>query len=152
MKTFNKSMISLALLVAVATPGFAATPSTAPKLARADFSNKLLLIPCVEVTKTPFDGYYNVLMSLSGDGSGLDWKVKEAKKAAAGECDDDGAPSTSSTDDLLKSMGMPTIAEMTNKKPDEADDKDDEQPSQNNSAITDSINNNINNAINSAIK
>lgn len=155
MKTFNKSIISLALLFAAAGSVTAATSGDGHKTIRADFKNKLLLIPCVEVSNTPFDGFYNVLMSISGDGSGVEWKVTEEKLAAEGECD--SAPDTSSTDDLLKSMGMPSTAELIKnggKEDDTNDDKNDsgQGTSNTSSSITNTVNNAIDTAINGATK
>ena len=153
MSTLNKSLISLAIVFATSSVSYAATNTpTSDKIVRADFANKLLLIPCVEVTNTSFDGFWNVVMEVSGNGSGLDWKVKEATKAVADECD--AAPSTSSTDELLKSMGMPSTGELiknsskgdTTSKPTPTP-----APSSTQTGISDSINNTINSAINGAI-
>lgn len=75
----------------------------------AGFSDKLLVIPCVDVRNSPFDGRYNVLMSLAGDGSGFDWKLKRAERTTDPICenpfDDD-----INTDDVLAAIGMPSVS------------------------------------------
>jgi hypothetical protein len=75
----------------------------------AGFSDKLLVIPCVDVRNSPFDGRYNVLMSLAGDGSGFDWKLKRAEITTDPVCknsfDDD-----IDTDDVLAAIGMPSVS------------------------------------------
>lgn len=144
MKKIHTALISLTLAMAAASNTFAATTNS-DKTIRADFKNKILLIPCVEVTNSPFDGFYNVLMQISGNGSGLDWKVKEAKKVTEDDCD--GAPDSASTDDLLKTLGLPSLADLIKDDP-----KDDTPPPANTSAINDAITNNIVNNISNGVK
>lgn len=51
----------------------------------ADFSYKMLLLPCVTVNNSPFNGYYHVALDLVGT-SGSDWQLKEAKSTTAASC------------------------------------------------------------------
>ena len=77
----------------------------------ADFSEEVLVIPCVKVEASAFDGYYNVVMKISGDGNGLDWKILHVTLASEEEChvDDSEDPTL---DELLQSLGMPPLAEL----------------------------------------
>jgi hypothetical protein len=147
MSPLNKSLISLAIVFATSGISYAVTDSSADgNTVRADFKNKLLLIPCVEVTNTPFDGFWDVVMEISGTGTGLDWKVIKANKSAADECD--SAPDNNSTDELLKSMGMPSVAELIkNGGKDDSADEPKPSPSPTQTAIENIVNNSINNTI-----
>ena len=94
----------------------------------ADFSEDLLVIPCVKVKASAFDGYYNVLMEISGDGNGLDWKILHVTLASETECHADDSEDES-LDNLLQSLGMPPLAELMNphyydQYDDESDDDD----------------------------
>lgn len=117
MKTFHKTMVAIALMTLTAGSSWAETSTTTTtnsdpnKKVIADFSNKLLLIPCVEVTGSSFDGYYNVLMEVTSLDNFLSWKVKQTTPAKADECGDSPSDNTS-TDSLLKSMGMPSVGDL----------------------------------------
>ncbi|MGJ0490610.1 hypothetical protein [Methylobacter sp.] len=80
----------------------------------AGFSDKLLVIPCVDVRNSPFDGHYNVLMSLAGDGSGFDWKLKRAEVTTDPVCDYP-LDNEIDTDDVLAAIGMPSVSEFKGK-------------------------------------
>ena len=149
MTSLNKSLISLAIVLAATGTSYAATDTSANTntTVRADFKNKLLLIPCVEVTDSPFNGFYDVVMQISGDGGGMDWKVKKVNPSAEDECD--AAPDTKSTDDLLKSMGMPSITDLIKNA---SQDDNTVEPTPTPSPTQTAIENNVNNAIANAIK
>lgn len=92
----------------------------------ADFSENLLVIPCVRVEASPFDGYYNVVMEISGNGDGADWKVLHVTLASEEDCHDDSSEDAT-LDELLESIGMPPLAELMKPKPyDESNDDSDE--------------------------
>lgn len=80
----------------------------------AGFSDKLLVIPCVDVRNSPFDGRYNVLMSLAGDGSGFDWKLKRAEVTTDPVCEN-SFDDNIDTDDVLAAIGMPSVSEFKGK-------------------------------------
>ncbi len=80
----------------------------------ANFSDKLFVIPCVEVKSSVFDGYYHVVMSKSVDDSGLHWQVKEAKPASAAACNH-SADDDASTDDRLTRLGLPNVSELNHR-------------------------------------
>lgn len=151
MQILNKSLISLALVAAGSAHAFAATDATSPSTnILADFKNKLLLVPCVEVTGTSADGYYNVLMELSGDGTGMDWKVKQANPVAADECD--APPTPADTNALLKSMGMPSLDDMLKAHASSSKDSAQTTPSTQNPAVTNLVNSALQNALDSISK
>lgn len=114
MKTSPTSFALLALMTTLSGTALAVTDVQNPDINKkiiADFEHKLFIIPCVEVTGSTFDGYYNVLLEISGNGSGSDWVLKQVTQATEDECEDDPNDQTS-PDDLLKSMGMPSINDL----------------------------------------
>ena len=100
---------------AVTTAGTTSSSSSSVnKNVFANFSDKLFVIPCVEVKSSVFDGYYHVVMSKSVDDSGLHWQVKEAKPASAAACNH-SADDDASTDDRLTRLGLPNVSELNHR-------------------------------------
>ncbi len=52
----------------------------------ADFGEKLLVMPCVDIRNSAFNGYYHVVMALAGDNSGSRWKVTAVNPSSANAC------------------------------------------------------------------
>lgn len=67
----------------------------------ADFAAKTLSIPCIEVRKTAFDGYYNVTLNIVGE----QWLVSKADATTATACNINPADSIK-THELLQSTGL----------------------------------------------
>lgn len=80
----------------------------------ANFTDELLVIPCVEAKESQFDGFYNVVMSNTGSGgSGEDWSVVAVSVTNAENCDESNQEDVT-TDELLFINGLPSIEEIRN--------------------------------------
>lgn len=69
----------------------------------ADFAERLLTIPCVDVRNSPFDGYYRVVMKQTDD-NGQNWRVETVDVAEAEACS--AAMEQTQTHRLLQSTGL----------------------------------------------
>ena len=106
----------------------------------ANFNAKILVIPCVKVEGSDFNGYYNVVMEVSGDESGLNWEVIQVTVADPDECEPEVSEDVS-LDQLLNSLGMPPLSELIDpsryhdyeNSQDEDDDQDQNDDSQDDS-------------------
>jgi len=111
----------------------------------AHFGSKLLVVPCIEVQASPFDGYYNVV--LEGNESGMTWTVKDVIAVDKEDCG--GGDEDESLESLLKSLGFGNLADLIGGDDDEGDDNsDDEDGDDDPNGIEGVVSNIVNNAVN----
>ncbi|MEE9355034.1 MAG: hypothetical protein V3U75_05535 [Methylococcaceae bacterium] len=95
----------------------------------ANFGEDLMVIPCVEVEASNFNGYYNVLMEATGDKSGFDWRVKEVTSASEANCERDSTEDNS-MQDVLNATGLGSDSD-SDGRADDSDDPDDDSDNPN---------------------
>lgn len=98
------SLTQVAVDIGPKTAGNSQIVPTRKKLV-ADFATRLLEIPCVDVRKSAFDGYYNVVLRNTDANSVLNWTVEKAEATTAAACNI-SATEDIKTHELLQSTGL----------------------------------------------